>query len=238
MIILAWNVNRRRGGFGWVDVCNEVGADLILLQESYRPQTTWGTAWESVPHGTWGSAVISRRGTIRPVVVPNYEGWVNGGELSETDWPHAGRPCWVFSVHAPTTNAQRPRKRYVEEVGMLLAELDRIVPEEADLILGGDFNFLSLGERLPDEPLKTKPGERAVLGMLQARGLVSCWTSANPGMPLVQTLRWSNDKTTPYHCDGIFAPARWSGSLRCEVLRSQAIEAASDHNPVAAWLNP
>jgi hypothetical protein len=57
----------------------------------------------------------------------------------------------------------------------------------------------------------------------------------HPGSPLAQTLRWSGNRSTPYHCDGIFAPrALRDRLLKCEVLAGPPWERLSDHNPVLA----
>lgn len=60
---------------------------------------------------------------------------------------------------------------------------------------------------------------------------------ANPNEDLPQTLRWSRNKTLPYHCDRIFVSASWYRYLdRCEVLDSPTWELLSDHSPVVATL--
>jgi hypothetical protein len=70
-------------------------------------------------------------------------------------------------------------------------------------------------------------------------GLMNCWQAANPNRNLPQTLRWSRDQATPYHCDGIFVPAAWYRYLdHCEVLASPLWEELSDHNPVVASFTP
>jgi hypothetical protein len=66
-------------------------------------------------------------------------------------------------------------------------------------------------------------------------GVVNCWQSANPDLPLPQTLRWTGDRTIPYHCDGIFVPKSWRDRLRsCVVLDGDEWNLLSDHNPVLA----
>ena len=66
-------------------------------------------------------------------------------------------------------------------------------------------------------------------------GLMNCWQMAHPNQDLVQTLRWSNDKTKPFHCDGIFASAHWYRFLDgAEVISGEDWDRLSDHNPVVA----
>jgi len=122
----------------------------------------------------------------------------------------------------------------------ILAAIKAQLSLEADLIIGGDFNFISLGHRKAGEQLETTAAEQEALTHFGDLGLVSCWEAAHPGRSLAQTLRWSGDKapgkSTPYHCDGIFVPASWQPGIICEVLTSACFE-VSDHYPVAAWIS-
>ena len=60
---------------------------------------------------------------------------------------------------------------------------------------------------------------------------VNCWKVANPDRPLAQTLRWTGNRETAYHCDGLFVPAAWRERIRmCDVVTGW--EELSDHNPV------
>ena len=74
----------------------------------------------------------------------------------------------------------------------------------------------------------------AILARLRDEfGLVSSWQATNPGIPLQQTLRWAKDQATPYHCDGVFIPQRWTKRLRsCTIISGPEWDAMSDHNPV------
>jgi hypothetical protein len=211
----------------------------VLLQETRRPDWPGGLLWRRVPGRTQGSAVLANKGTIREIRISGYEGWVGGGELLQSGLDTNGRALFVFSVHTPTTSATRPRRPYVEEVMSILDLLSKQVPTGADLILGGDFNLRSLGERHEREHFQTSAAERKCLAAFSGLGLVSCWGLAHPGRPLPQTLRWTGDqapdRSTPYHCDGIFVPAAWKGEIICEVLTSAYFE-VSDHNPVVAWI--
>lgn len=66
-------------------------------------------------------------------------------------------------------------------------------------------------------------------------GLLNCWQVANPDQPLCQTLRWTGNRTIPYHCDGIFVPKTWKDRLEsCLVLAGEEWNGLSDHNPVVA----
>jgi hypothetical protein len=128
---------------------------------------------------------------------------------------------------------------------------------DGDLIIGGDFN-LTVGQRHHSErrddgtPWLTAEAELAVQARLgEEFGLINCWQTANPGMPLAQTLRWSGEPRPPicpqcppvrsFHCDGIFVPASW-GTPFCTVINNEEWTGRndgrrlprSDHNPVVA----
>jgi len=69
--------------------------------------------------------------------------------------------------------------------------------------------------------------------------LIPCWQVMHPRTPLAQTLRWTGNRATPYHCDGIFAPRAWRPRLsRCEVIAGPEWDRLSDHNPVLAVFAP
>jgi len=64
---------------------------------------------------------------------------------------------------------------------------------------------------------------------------VPCWQERHPGEPLAQTLRWTGNRATPYHCDGLFIPRAWRARLTgAEVIQGPEWERLSDHNPVLA----
>ena len=239
MRIVTWNLNHGHGSVAWPRLQALLGAEIVLLQETRRPDWPGGLLWASVPHHDRGSAVLATKGTFREMPVRGYRGWVVGGELVDSGMNADGRPLFVFSVHAPTSHATRLRRPYVQEVMKILELLGRQIPNDTDLILGGDFNLRSLGERSATECFKTSAVERKCLARFAGLGLVSCWAAAHPGHPLPQTLRWTGDRTpdksTPYHCDGIFVPASWKQGIICEVLTSAYFE-VSDHNPVVAWI--
>jgi endonuclease/exonuclease/phosphatase family metal-dependent hydrolase len=164
-----------------------------------------------------------------PIAVPQFDGWVVGGELRSRRW--STRPVRVFSVHGPVG-----LRGYVKTMHEIL---DRIVRLDAtaDVVLGGDFN-VAVGYRPDGDPRRLSRGERDLLDRIGAElGLVSCWQAAHPGRPLAQTLRWSGNRTTPYHCDGIFVPRAWRPRLAsCRVVHGSRWRTLSDHNPVFAEL--
>ena len=201
----------------WTEIQMAWASDILLLQESPNPRSLWSeaetdssqysTCWQPVSGYDWGSAVVVRNATIRSIELPTWAGWVAVGEVQGLGWPWlSGEPLLTVSLHARTLPKHEGRTNYVRQVSLVLDDLAPISAGRP-LILGGDFNFLSLGLRLPEESRRTTDEEREVLERLKNQfGLVNCWQSANPDQPLPQTLRWRNDPSEPYHCDGLFVP--------------------------------
>jgi hypothetical protein len=194
-----------------------------MLQESHDPGSAHHALWQAVPGQVWGSAVVVRRGVVRPIAVAGYEGWVTGGEWVTHDDGQPIRQTFVFSVHSPTTDAFAERASYVSESRSIVRAIVAAVPSACELVIGGDFNFKSLGERLPSEELQTTPQEREALTEFRAASLVPAWHAAHPDRPLPQTLRWTGNRVTPYHCDGFLLRPSAAERALCEVLSTPAI---------------
>jgi endonuclease/exonuclease/phosphatase family metal-dependent hydrolase len=205
--------------------------DIVLAQEC-RPAPAdhfhQSSLWRRATARGWGTALYLKQGALQPMAVRGFNGWVTGGELDSTSWI-SNRPLRVFSIHCPAGD-----HGYVKTMGRILDRLRR-VQDGADLVIGGDFN-VAMGLRGPRDVVRMSNGERALLERLADEfGLIPCWQTMNPGVPLAQTLRWSGNRATPYHCDGIFVPAAWRDRLRsCEVVRGPDWDRMSDHNPVLA----
>lgn len=220
----------------WIKMIEDYGVDLLLVQESYvhdehlppliYPNARSQSVWALVEQNGWGSAVYSKTGFVKPVAVPGYSGWVVGAEITEASW-HAD-PLFVFSVHAPPLKGS-----YSKSVNKILDEIKKIV-KDRDVVIGGDFNLT-----VSHWPGSERPVKKQNLA-IQARladefGVVNCWQAANPDQPLQQTLRWSGNRTIPYHCDGLFVPKTWKDRLEsCVVLSGEDWNRLSDHNPVMA----
>lgn len=231
MQLVTWNLHNGDGRQVWPRLQAELAADIVFLQEADEAPEGAGVTWQKVPGCTWGSAVVTTLGPIRPIALPGYDGWVVGGEVEGSDYRLS-----VFSVHAPSTKKSAPREPYAAEVIRIIDLIHQAVTPGSTLIIGGDFN-ITLGERHVTESRQTSDAERRALKAIAAAGLVSCWMASRPGEPLAQTLRWSGDpspgKTTPYHCDGILVPTAWSRSLNCVIHTDECFQ-VSDHNPVSA----
>lgn len=221
----------------WSKLLTDFTPDIILAQETRDPRLEIPEhyqlnrdrfIWYPV-NNRWGSALFIKDGEISPIGLPEFDGWVVGAEVNHPNWQC---PLRVFSVHVPT----RKNGSYVKQMNFILDKIAKL-SGEAELLIGGDFN-ITASFRHPSEERKTGKADEAVLARLSNQfGLKSCWQTANSDQPLAQTLRWGSNKTTPYHCDGIFVPAAWYQYLdSCEVV-SQGWETLSDHNPVVATFN-
>ncbi len=221
----------------WSRVLKTLTPDIVLGQEcrppsecpgeGFRPATADSFHWRSAGSSRWGSAVLVRAAKLLPIDVPQYDGWVVGGEVTGARWSEV--PVRVFSIHGPA--GERGYIRTMHEI------LDRIVRlrGDADLVLGGDFN-VAVGRRVAGHPRPLSRAENELLDRVEGElGLLTCWQTANPGRPLAQTLRWGPNPKTAYHCDGIFVPRSWAPRLAaCRVVRGSRWTQLSDHNPVVA----
>ena len=103
-----------------------------------------------------------------------------------------------------------------------------------EIVIGGDFNLTVSHWPGSDRPVSKQ--DLAIQARLADElGLINCWQEANPNELPHQTLRWSGNRSTPYHCDGIFVPRSWKERLQsCLVLAGEEWDRLSDHNPVVA----
>ena len=198
--------------------------------ERFRPRADDAFVWRRAGTGRWGSALFVRGARLVPIDVPQFGGWVTGGEIACARYGE--RPVRIFSVHGPAGD-----HGYIRTMNEILDRLARL-RGGADLVLGGDFN-VSVGYRGDRDPYQLSRRGRALLERLGGElDLVSCWQTLHPDRPLAQTLRWTTNPTTPYHCDGIFVPRAWRARLSsCRVVCGSRWRALSDHNPVYAELH-
>jgi endonuclease/exonuclease/phosphatase family metal-dependent hydrolase len=223
----------------WVKMLEEYGVDLLLVQESYNqhehlprlsyPDARRRSVWQAVAQTKWGSAVFSRSGSVKPVTIPNFSGWVAGAAISGASWQSGNTvPLLTFSVHAPSKG-----QAYWKQVNKMLDEIKKVAASR-EVVIGGDFNLTVSHWPGTERPVRMR--DLAIQARLADEfGLVNCWQAANPNQPLPQTLRWTGDRTIPYHCDGIFVPKSWKHRLKsCAVLTGDEWDSLSDHNPVLA----
>lgn len=231
MTILNWNTDRGRGATAATGLADQLQADVVLLQEA-AALSPWGSdrLLRPVWHGKWGSALLVRVGTLEEVRIAGFEGWVVGGIWTP-------RQTALFSVHSPTSSDQEPREEYIRESLKIICAVHRAIPADVPLVIGGDFNFKSFGTRAPGEALANTPEELVALQEIRKLGFYAAWRGAHPEGALAQTLRWTRNPATPYHCDGFLFRGFHSKSALCEVFSSEALTEHSDHNPVALWLS-
>lgn len=130
----------------WVKMIEDQSVDLLLVQESYTPdehlppllypEGRRRSVWEMIEQNKWGSAVFSRSGSVKPITVAGFSGWVVGAEIEGASW-HAGicDSILAFSIHAPVFKGS-----YSKPVNKILDEISRIAGRR-EIIIGGDFNL-------------------------------------------------------------------------------------------------
>lgn len=241
MKIVSYNLRfGGRSGNHWGKVVQTFAPDIVLAQETFEPSTyfptghsfhrDFSTLWGKTSSG-WGSAIAVKAKIIKTINVPNFEGWVTGGQVESLDFGDGVKEkLSIFSLHAPTPG---PYDRKVNEI------LDQIkaLSDGSQIVLGGDFN-VTTAVRQKQEELKNTKKELEILGRLESEfGLTNSWQSINPNSNLPQTLRWSGNKKAPYHCDGIFVPQGWFSHIdSSSIVESEEWSSMSDHNPVVTNL--
>lgn len=182
-----------------------------------------------VKQNGWGSAVFSKCGSVKNIAVSGYCGWVVGAEISGATWPDGLTDSLLaFSVHSPSRG-----EAYWKQVNKILDAIKRVA-RRREVVIGGDFN-IAVGNSCGSEQSATKQELAIQARLADEFGLLNCWQAANPDQPLPQTLRWTGNRTIPYHCDGLFVPKAWNARLQsCLVLAGDERKRLSDHNPVVA----
>src|SRR2546427_4512905 len=80
----------------WSRVIRSLKPDLLLAQECRPPETSPGErfrhgqrdgfAWQSAGTRDWGSGLFARSASLVPIAIPDYDGWVVGGQIRNTSW--------------------------------------------------------------------------------------------------------------------------------------------------------
>jgi exonuclease III len=228
MHIMTWNIGRRRALPLLQPLLAAHSPTIVMLQEASLP-VDWHDrhTGAAVPGYEWGSCVLASAGRLDPVSFTEYEGWLSGAI-----WSDGPARIAVFSLHSPTGTG----RSYIEESAQMVSLVSTAVDNDLPVVIGGDFNFTSFGERAADEPIRTTKEEREALQRFEALGFSLGWRSAHKDGPLPQTLRWSGNRVTPYHCDGFLV--RGHAIAACDVLRTADLGFPSDHEPVLLELAP
>ena len=175
----------------WSRVIRNLKPDLVLAQECRPPQSSPGErfrqgeydafAWQAAGSRGWGSGLFARSASLIPITVPDYDGWVVGGEIQSSSW--SPRPFIVFSIHGPAGELG-----YIRTMHHILDRLTGL-RDRADLVLGGDFN-VAVGYRKPGDPIKFLRAERDLLDRLTNEfGLISCWQAEPVPAPVGDSVR-------------------------------------------------
>lgn len=223
----------------WLKLIKDHSVDLLLVQESCHPDEHLSPllypdfqkqfVWKAVAHDRWGSGLFSRSGSLKYVVVPGFDGWVIGAEISGAAWRSDGVDSLLaFSIHAPTGAGE-----YAKQVNKILDEIGTIA-DGRQIVIGGDFNLEVNSLSSLERPLTKQ--ELAIQARLSEYfGLLNCWQAMHPNQPPHQTLRWNGNRSAAHHCDGLFVPKTWQDRLvACDVLAGDEWNDLSDHNPVIA----
>jgi exonuclease III len=225
----------------WQRLMKDFEPDFVFAQETIHPEKYFSSdefscfksvLYAPVPHGKWGSAILSKHHQLESIALPGFEGWVTGAKTSDMEIGGSKQPVMIFSLHAPSPGPYEPR------VNQILDEIAKI-RDGSPIIIAGDFN-VTTAIRHPSEALgANKPGERLILDRLRREfSLSNAWQTLHPNENLPQTLRWSRDPAPHYHCDAIFVS---HGHL--QHLMDAKIESAdhwgtlSDHNPIVVSFN-
>ena len=217
--------------------------DVLLFQEATPPPENIKSRTDWRPtRNKWGTAVYVKQGTIsRLEIKHDYEwlpGWLVGMDIEGSLNPlGTNRKLRVFSLHTPpSTISGISYPNTVQQMLKVIAQNRG----DADFVIGGDFNLLSLGERHELEskdagkPWAATRQEKDIHKQLADLGLMNCWQVKNPGMSLGRTLRYRSKESSPaFHCDGLFVPETWKHVLAsADILVTADWAARSDHNPV------
>lgn len=205
---------------------------FLLLQESPTP-TAWGRfrTGKHVPDYRIGTWLLAADAPISPVKIHGFSGWLAGGVCRA-----ANREIACLSLHAPSRLPSFPRRSYLQGAMAMVQAIVEIIPPSMPLIIGGDFNFCSFGERRPDEAIQATPDERAATAAWRVQGFELAWRDLHAEAPLPQTLRWTGNRAKPFHCDGFLV--RNVVMRDCSVLATDAESPPSDHDSVLLVLEP
>jgi hypothetical protein len=228
--VLCWNTAQGRGSSAALQLADRVAADVVLLQESFPP-TKWGAAVTGavVPGRKWGSWVLVRRGKLAQIEIDGFEGWV-----AAATWRRGSTTTLLASLHAPTSNKSVRRKSYVDEALLAMEGIVKKSAEATRHVIGGDFNFQFFGPLDSANSAGATKKEIAAMKHFADQGFSHVWAESHAGATLPQTLRWTKDKTIPYHCDGFLMRPFSAADAICEVLASDFVHRHSDHNAMLA----
>lgn len=230
----------------WERMMNDFVPDIVFAQESRHPLEYFtqrrfanlrGCVHQNVPtHQQWGSAIISTKHRLLPVPVTDgdYNGWVVGALAPDIEIGGNVQEVLLVSFHAPSLNSGT----YEKHVEMILEQIKFRWPNTPKII-GGDFNLTAALSSSGSKLGENTGGELRILRKLKEEmGVTNAWQHLYPGTELPQTLRWSKDKSIPYHCDAIFLDMKFTPHIaQAEVHKDGEWGLLSDHNPIFVTLS-
>src|SRR3954454_2709802 len=96
----------KRGGH-WSRLMRSFTPDLVMAQECrppdgsprerFRPGALDAFTWRPAGTSHWGSGLLARSASLTPIDIPDYAGWVVGGDVANPLWSDHGR-AKVFSI--------------------------------------------------------------------------------------------------------------------------------------------
>ena len=248
LTVLTYNI--RHGGAGrqqpLASVIRRSGADLVMLQESTKPEVV-GALAQACGMTEWGA----RRGTSLgfmsrvPLEAPRWH-QPRGSRHAFLEVAPAGRRLRVFGVHLSAVHAAWTERRRLRELRALLAGIRH--QQQGFHLLAGDFNTLAPGELLDVRrlPLRLRPfvwlsgGRirwRTIQELLEAQYVDAfrdhatrdaARAGADPGFTFPT---WDPHVRLDY----VFVPRLHAARVTsCRVVRTEDARAASDHFPLLA----
>lgn len=230
----------------WKRMMDDFSPDIVFAQETRHPRDYFekpefsafkSCVHQNVPtHGQWGSAILSKRHELRqvPVTDEDYKGWAIGALARDLEIGGMPQEILLVSFHAPSLKSGS----YEKHVGAMLAQIASRW-SSMSIIIGGDFNLTTAYSRSGSELGENTAGEVRILRKLKDElGVTNAWQHLYPATDLPQTLRWSKDKSIPYHCDAIFLSAGLAPHIvQAEVHGEGEWGVLSDHNPILVTLS-
>lgn len=248
MRFLTYNI--REGGVGRAeaiaDVISAAKPDVVALQEAREPVVVERIA-ELAGFKFFGSRRSHSTGFLSNVPVINY-GWRHPPRTRHALLEVAladGYPR-VFVLHLRAWFSKWSERHRARELrGLLDGIQEQLIKEQhafAFHVLAGDFNALAPGEKLDPSSmpawirgmiwLSGRDIARSTIEMMQSDGYVDAWRALHAdqeGEPGYTFPVWNPHVRLDY----VFTPAEYKSRFAaCEVRRSDAAVAASDHFPL------
>ncbi|WP_342238821.1 endonuclease/exonuclease/phosphatase family protein [Inquilinus sp. OTU3971] len=226
-------------GMGWA-----YGVEFVELGLGDSRECIWH-ADEDNRVGLHGNAILSRHKLLEPVIIPLDAGgtWFAGrsgnqrrlgGRMAIAARLDTPRPLWLVAAHLESHSDAADRGRQGER---LVAEIERLIPADAGVVLGGDFNTFDTlgpagGRRDPARLLEAPEEVEPLFAVLRDAGFD--WRRCNTAEPTQRT-RPDGTPLPP------FAKLDWLFTRHVEAEAPETIPAVdvagaaiSDHDVVAA----